>query len=185
MFEARGYEHVKEHKNNDIISITATYNDLIRNRVNKIQNIKCYFVPFDNKKNLSVTGKSSIKILLNSGFFKGISHVIFIVDNISFQCKSYLRQLNLFSWEVFTYKSLSFNILEHVYVPKYRLLTEVETQAVEKKTFTKRKQFPQLIYQHDSVAKFLNCQIGDIWETQRKTTGEISWRIVVPYDSVI
>ena len=76
---------------------------------------------------------------------------------------------------VLTVKQLQFNILNHVLVPKHRILNEIESEEIRKKyNIMDDSQMPD-ISRHGPVSKILGLRPGEICEITRSSkTGIIS-----------
>ena len=132
----------------------------------KKEYVRCLLFPFNRKKIKSAIGKTdmiNIVKYITSADKTLTYHLLFIVDDMSFQCRSYMNNLP-YIWEKFTFKSLSFNIMNHIDVPKYQLMTEEEVINLEKKISTKRTDFPELIFNVDPVGKYINARLQDVWK---------------------
>jgi DNA-directed RNA polymerase subunit H len=76
---------------------------------------------------------------------------------------------------------IEFNILDHVLVPKFRVLSEEEKKRVLESYRTTEDKLPKIL-QSDPVVKKLEAKKGDLLEIKRKSevSGEsIYYRIVV------
>lgn len=75
----------------------------------------------------------------------------------------------------------SFNILEHVYVPKHEILSKEEAEALLKKYNITPSQLPSILIS-DPVVKAIGAKVGDIIKITRpsETSGtSIYYRCVV------
>jgi DNA-directed RNA polymerase subunit H len=73
------------------------------------------------------------------------------------------------------------NILEHVLVPKFRVLSEEEKARLLEKLKSTKEKFPKIL-QIDPIVKNLEAKKGDILEIKRKSdvAGEyVYYRLVV------
>ena len=76
---------------------------------------------------------------------------------------------------------IAFNILEHVLVPKFRVLSEEEKKRVLENYRTTQDKLPKIL-QLDPIVTKLDAKKGDLLEIKRKSevAGEyIYYRIVV------
>ncbi len=75
----------------------------------------------------------------------------------------------------------SFNILEHIYVPKHEILSKEEAEALLKKYSIDSSQLPSILIS-DPVVKAIGAKVGDIIKITRpsETAGiAIYYRCVV------
>ncbi|MGQ9597235.1 MAG: DNA-directed RNA polymerase subunit H [Thermoproteota archaeon] len=73
------------------------------------------------------------------------------------------------------------NILDHVLVPRHRILSHEEREAVLKKYNIKPSQLPKLLVT-DPVATAIGAKLGDIVEIVRKSSvagTTLAYRVVV------
>jgi DNA-directed RNA polymerase subunit H (RpoH/RPB5) len=160
MFDARGYTNLRgptKMKVNKlyIIELTADY---INPRNNNNERVTCVWIPFNSLKLNSTVGKQDIQDFCNST--SSSDHLIFITDSISFQAVAFLGSISSY-WEVLSYDDTACAKMDHVYVPKYELLTENEILVYEKK-FGNRKTFNKMISKVDALARFMDYRPGDV-----------------------
>ena len=83
--------------------------------------------------------------------------------------------------QYFWIKTLMYNIMEHEFVPKHRILNNEEKDAIRKKYNIQNNQMP-IIHRNDAVAQYLGMRAGDICEITRQseTCGDsLTYRICV------
>lgn len=87
-------------------------------------------------------------------------HYILIADSISFHAVAFLVKLPVY-FEILSYDDTMYVKTDHVYVPKYTLLTEQETKQIEKK-FGPRTSFNRMICKADAIARYMDFREGDV-----------------------
>ena len=112
------------------------------------------------------------------------NHFIFVSDSFSFQARNYISKLQIHC-EWFSFNDISFNVLQHIFVPKYSLMSEEDICNLEQSLNRKRTAFPRIIYKVDPVARFLDFRKGQVWKATSKTTGEVWYRYVVSKESIV
>lgn len=118
---------------------------------------------------------SNFKTLIDEmleGFLNGGDEIIFILkdtvnnmDTFDSMLEGYLSVNNLFI-QIFSLDNLLFNITKHQLVPKMRIISPEERDAVLEKFSATQGQMPQIL-KSDPQAKFLGVRKGDMCEIIR------------------
>lgn len=88
---------------------------------------------------------------------------------------------NFLNTEIFLEKELMINIVDHIFVPKHRILTKEETDKFYEEYSLKRSQIPKIL-KSDPVARYYNMKPKDICEILRPNSVSgysVSYRLVV------
>lgn len=97
------------------------------------------------------------------------THLVLVGGSISSQARTLLSAAADKSWEFLHFREVSFNLLENVYVPSYRLLRPEEVRRVEAR-FGSSRMFPAMVANVDPVARFMNFQPGDVLKVVENST---------------
>jgi len=151
--------------------------------------IKAKYIPKDGKSSESALvfvwdpdesiGVQDARQIVNT-FNKQNIKRRFIIGGSKFtrMAKLHLEENNV---EYIPTELVMLNILEHEYVPKHRILSKEEEEALLQRLQIKKNQLPS-IFVSDPVAKIIGAKVGDIIEITRqsKTAGVfIAYRHVV------
>ena len=161
MFESRNYINIQGPvtvKINNTLLITELIAKYNNHRNKRTEDIRCIFIPFDDSKLTSSIGKTDMHNYCKNT--TNNSHLIFIVNNVSFQAYDYLSRLPLY-WEILTYEDIICDKSKHIYVPEYKILTEPEIKHIEKK-FGDRSKFNKMIVKVDAMAKYFDFRVDDV-----------------------
>lgn len=104
-------------------------------------------------------GKKLLTLVIET--YPAYDDILIISDRVSYQamcCDIGHRHL-----ETLGTKDLCCDKMNHVYVPKYRLLTEKEVLDLENR-YGNRKTFPKILYRIDAIARLLGFRPGDVAE---------------------
>ena len=158
MLERRGYTCVKVQPYDESVPCTWLH----------ARDVRCAVLETSLNKQVAT---ELLQSMAGSGTY------IFIVANLTSQAKEVLTQTEV-RVEFLQPSDVAFNKMEHQYVPRYRVLTEEEVLALEKKYFATRDKFP-VILESDPVCRYMGFRPGQVLEITRKTlAAEVSYRTV-------
>jgi DNA-directed RNA polymerase subunit H (RpoH/RPB5) len=145
--------------NDDLEFILILDNDVNYNT--QIKHKKIYIKIFEYKIS-SVNKNSPVGEFLskNSDQYK-----LIVVEDINEKSKNTIAQYDT-SCEIFKMDELKINIVDHILVPKYTVLTKEEADDVLKTYNAKKKDMP-LISSADPIARYYNMKPDDICKIER------------------
>jgi DNA-directed RNA polymerase subunit H (RpoH/RPB5) len=130
--------------------------------------------------------KSLIDEMINN-FLKEGDEVVFVLkdkinnmESFNNMLEIYLTTHNIFI-QIFCLDNLMFNIMNHMYVPKMRVVSPEDKERILESYSANSSQFPKIL-KSDPPAKFLGVRKGDLCQITRvsETAGTyISYRICV------
>lgn len=137
-----------------------------------------YKIVLLTEQKISSATKSSVigQYLDNESKF----NYIIIVGEITSRAQQTLRE-NYKNIEIFLKKEMMFNLVESIYVPKHKLLSQEEADKLIKEYGLQKKELPR-IFVTDPVSRYYNAKLGQIFRIIRpsETSGIVHYyRIVV------
>jgi DNA-directed RNA polymerase subunit H (RpoH/RPB5) len=184
MFVSRGYVRIREPIKTminklHVLEVQAVY---WNPRSNVQETVYCVLVPFDAIKLSSSLGKRDVCTYCEENAGGAQTHYMFITDSISFQAVAYLNSLPSY-WEALSYDDTACAKNAHYYVPMYTVLTDIETQAVERR-FGDRSKFNKMVARVDAMARFLDFRTGDVVRV-KKANGAENYRLLIPEEHIM
>ena len=165
-----------DRQNEKIKQITGLNSD---NQLYRVQmDNSVMLVKLINQKITSVSKSSIISEFLT---MHKTQPKIIVVTGISPKAQNILQSETYPNTEIFLAKELLINIIDHISVPKYTLLTDDEAKEVIHVYHAKKKDLPkQLVF--DPISKYYNAKPGQMFRIVRpsETAGEVAtYRLVV------
>lgn len=183
MFLARNYTNIQGPTTNDAenyIFYYAQYN----NKTNICINVIAICMNIEKGKIRSSIGKDILeKLCLDTA--PDTTHYILVSDYFSFHANMYLDQLNTY-YEKLNNNDFKFKKHQHVFTPKYTLLSDDDIEKVERKYGSKTK-FNKMIAGKDAIARYFDFRVGDIVKVERYSViggQSISYRILIHANDV-
>lgn len=129
--------------------------------------------------------KKGLESLVHEYGAQGVSSVILITfSKLNPACRALLKGIKL-SFEHFMVEELQFNPTKHVLVPRHRIMTQTESQALVKSLRCEKSNLPTILTT-DVISRYFGAQCGDVVEIVRnsQTTGTALYYRVVREPSV-
>lgn len=163
----RGYQHIiRMIPDKEGLSVNL---DLIMAETDTGIPFTCFIVPIHPQTRKSSIGKKDVEALVER--YTGQRHVMLVVDSISKDAIGCLRLDPCIYWECIPHRLCSFDLMSHMSVPRYTVLSAEETVAHEKKFMTQRSKFPKMIARVDAVAQFMDFRPGQLLRVERLSGG--------------
>ena len=122
----------------------------------QIVNKKIY-VKFFDQKIISISKNSQIGNFISKYFD---DYKLIIVESINPKTEIAINNYKT-QTEVFKFSSLTYNVIDHVHVPKHIVLTDEDAEKVKNEYNATNKNLP-LIYASDPIAKYYNMKQNNI-----------------------
>jgi DNA-directed RNA polymerase subunit H (RpoH/RPB5) len=191
-------EFKKKYKDNNLtVHVYKTDKDYSNNSDIKVQCI-CYFIRPDSRvgkvKQQFYRLMEDIKKTFDST--AGLVDLIFIADDkdqnpnmssISKYVNLYQSELSptktqKYKLELFTFAEKSFNLPDHILVPKHKLIKDPEIIKKKIKEYKCRRDHIPKVFINDPVSRYYGAEQGNLFKIFRQSPSsglEISYRIVV------
>ena len=175
MFSARGYRDISSPAEVKVgkmrlLKVTAVYDNPRGGSFT--ENIAAYMMPFNHEHESKISSKEIKR------FDDGKRHVILVLGSCTSAVVAAVESIGTHS-EVLSYEDIAFEKHKHRFVPKYKMYTESEVRAIEKRMKCSRKNFEKMIAKQDAMARYLDFRPGDV-------VGEPpNFRLVVTKESIV
>ena len=162
ILSTRGYTFVSTTVQENWIEVHATY---IRDK--QRHNMTCYI----HKGHMPKCGKKDILAIDIS--VNNRTHSMFIVGKISVQATYFISRRHVYH-EILYPDELLVPVLDHAYVPTYRIISGPELEEIKED----KTKFNKMIAKKDPIARLLDFREGDLVETVTWTNNgrQVSYR---------
>jgi DNA-directed RNA polymerase subunit H (RpoH/RPB5) len=168
----RGYKYITK----PIFTSRYMYIHAINSTRGQPTEVHCYILTDRTYR----CGKKDIQYILDS---KHIDHVILVTGSLSSQ-GVHLFTKSVKYYEVLSHNDIMLPVLEHKFVPQYRIMTELEKEACAKK-YGEISNHNKIIATYDIIARILDLRPGDLVQTKQLSNHigvEIAYRYVISPD---
>lgn len=178
MMYERNYTNIKK-------SIYITINNVVLCEINALTDcrklVKCIVFPIVD--NVSSVKKKDVCEIVK--MYSNCDHIIVIANSVSFQSKTIIKQAFEYS-EIISHTNIMLHILYHMYVPKYKVLTEKELCVITKK-FGNPENFNKILAGHDPIAIYLDFRPGQVVSVTQScciSGSNVYYRYVLPFHMI-